>query len=82
MKKKALTDTMIASKLIKAKRKYPNRPQENPNEIKEIQEKLRKASVPSKQSTNWLSAQFIMQRIQTDTVHNTTYLIIGACLIV
>ena len=46
--KKAPTDTMIASKQIKAKRRCPNRPQENPGTF-------RKASVPSKQSTNWLS---------------------------
>ena len=53
--KKAPTDTMIASKQIKAKRRCPNRPQDNPKVIKETQENLRKASVPSKQSTNWLS---------------------------
>ena len=62
--KKAPTDTMIASKQIKAKRRCPNRPQENPKQMKETQENFRKASVPSKQSTNWLS--------RGCTVYNTT----------
>ena len=71
--KKAPTDTMIASKQIKAKRRCPNRPQENPKEIKETQENLRKASVPSKQSTNWLSRGCTVYNT-TDTVTQQIYL--------
>ena len=81
--KKALNDSMIARKNIKAKKKQPNRPQENPKKIKETEENLRKTSVPSKQSTNWLSRGYrVYDTTDPDINSDTKDLIIGACIIV
>ena len=78
--KKAPTDTKIASKQTNSKRRCPNRPQENPKEIQQIQVNLRKSSVPSKQSTNWLSRGY--NTTDPNIYRDTTDLIIVACTIV
>ena len=82
--KKALNDSMIASEEIKAKKEQPNRPQENPKKIKETQENLRQASVPSKQSTNCAPRGCTVYYNTTDpNIYSpTTDLIIAACTIV
>ena len=65
--KKALNDSMIARKNIKAKKKQPKRPQENPNKIKETEENLRKRQChQNNQQIGYLEAtEFMIQRIQT-----------------